>query len=129
MYKGYWKDGKRCGRGELVLPSGDRYVGDFVDNYLNGQSECHFSDGSIYRGNMVNSRKEGKGEFIWSTGERYEGEFKNCLRDGYGVYYYTDGTVFRGNWKNDLEHGRGIIEKNGENEEGEWEKGVRKSGK
>lgn len=90
--------------------------------------ECHFADGSVYKGNMVNSRKEGKGEFIWSTGERYVGDFKNCLRDGYGVYYFTDGTVFKGNWKNDLEHGKGVIEKNGETEEGEWEKGVKKVG-
>jgi len=130
VYKGNWRDGKRTGRGELILPSGDRFIGDFVDNYITGlNSECYFSDGSVYKGAMVNSKKEGKGEFIWSTGERYVGDFKNCLREGYGVYYFTDGTVFKGYWKNDLEHGHGVIEKNGEIEEGEWEKGVKKTSK
>lgn len=97
-----------------------------MDNYLNGAAECYFADGSIYKGNMVNSRKEGRGVFVWNTGERYDGEFKSCLRDGYGEYHYVDGTVFKGYWKNDLEHGPGKLEKNGEIEEGEWEKGVRK---
>lgn len=79
VYKGNWRDGKRTGRGELILPSGDRFIGDFVDNYITGpNSECYFSDGSVYKGAMVNSKKEGKGEFIWSTGERYVGDFKTA---------------------------------------------------
>lgn len=61
VYKGNWRDGKRTGRGELILPSGDRFIGDFVDNYITGpNSECYFSDGSVYKGAMVNSKKKGK---------------------------------------------------------------------
>lgn len=41
VFEGEWKAGKRLGEGVLTLPSGDKFMGKFIDGFLNGYSECY----------------------------------------------------------------------------------------
>jgi hypothetical protein len=36
VYKGYWRDGKMEGKGELILNDGEIYMGEFKNGYPYG---------------------------------------------------------------------------------------------
>ena len=59
------------------MPNGDRYTGDFRDDYRDGQ-----------------------GIYVWGdktpwAGDRYEGEYRRDLRQGWGVYQWAAGIVMK----------------------------------
>ena len=70
------------GQGTSTCASGDKYIGEYKDNFFNGQGTKTF----------------GKGKW---EGDKYVGKFKNNLRHGQGTYTWADGTFFSGLWKND----------------------------
>ncbi len=86
FYKGNIVRGKKQGRGEITYASGDRYVGDFFDDKLDGEGTYH----------------------IFISKSRYEGSFKENLFEGSGTLYYSDGGKYVGQWKADQKHGKGI---------------------
>ena len=51
-YHGYWKEGKRHGKGRHTWPNGDIYLGQFK-----------------------NDKQHGIGNYTWSNGEKYSGNF------------------------------------------------------
>lgn len=65
----------RHGKGKFIWPSGEIYIGDWLDNKM-----------------------EGHGKITYAKGAQYEGNFKNELRHGYGIYIYKDGTKEEGIW-------------------------------
>jgi len=91
-YRGDFLAGKKHGKGIKVMPNGDRYEGDFSNDYRNGH-----------------------GIYVWGdktqwAGDRYEGEYQRDLRHGWGVYQWNSGDRYEGAWKNDLRMGPSVME-------------------
>jgi hypothetical protein len=95
LYQGEFKAGRKHGKGVKSWPAtGDRYIGDFVDD-----------------------RKEGRGAYVWGPGsatpfERYTGAYLADRRHGYGVYEWPGGDRYAGPWAHDAIAGaptRGMI--------------------
>ena len=87
-YSGGFHDGKKHGRGIKTWSWGDRYEGEFANDY-----------------------KDGWGAYTWGArtlfaGDRYEGGFSNDKRNGYGVYVWASGDSYAGPWKDDSVAGR-----------------------
>lgn len=76
IHEGQYAEGKRHGKGRLVKPNGDIFVGVF-------QSDM-----------MI------KGIYTWKSGERYEGDFKNGVPHGKGKFISRDGKVTQGEFAN-----------------------------
>jgi hypothetical protein len=87
-YTGDFRQGRKHGSGVKTWPWGDRYEGEFSDDY-----------------------KDGWGTYTWGvrsafTGDRYEGGFMRDMRNGYGVYVWASGDSYAGPWKDDGVSGR-----------------------
>jgi hypothetical protein len=92
LYRGDFMAGKKHGKGIKVMPNGDRYTGDFRDDYRDGQ-----------------------GTYVWGAktpwvGDRYEGEYRRDLRYGWGVFQWGSGDRYEGPWENDLRMGSSVME-------------------
>jgi outer membrane protein assembly factor BamE (lipoprotein component of BamABCDE complex) len=62
-----------------------------------------WASGEKYVGNWGNNQINGSGTFTWPNGHKYIGQYKDGGREGYGTQYGADGTVSQqGNWKNDV---------------------------
>jgi hypothetical protein len=71
------------GRGIKTWAWGDRYEGEFAEDY-----------------------KEGWGVYTWGAGtlfagDRYEGTFARDRRNGFGLYSWASGDSYAGPWKDD----------------------------
>lgn len=91
-YRGDFRAGKKQGKGIKVMPNGDRYAGEFSDDFRHGQ-----------------------GSYIWGertpwAGDRYEGEYQYDKRHGRGVYLWGSGDRYEGLWENDLRMGLSVME-------------------
>lgn len=70
---------------ELVWDSGERYVGEWLGDLM-----------------------DGKGTWFGVDGERYEGEWRDGERHGRGVYTDRGGETYDGQWEDGAEHGQGL---------------------
>lgn len=91
-YRGGFLAGKKHGKGIKVMPNGDRYTGEFGDDY-----------------------RHGKGAYVWGektpwAGDRYEGEYRRDLRHGWGVFQWGSGDRYEGPWQDDLRMGPSVME-------------------
>lgn len=91
-YRGDFLAGKKHGKGIKVMPNGDRYTGDFRDDYRDGQ-----------------------GIYVWGdktpwAGDRYEGEYRRDQRHGWGVFQWGSGDRYEGLWENNLRMGPSVME-------------------
>ncbi|HEY0664931.1 MAG TPA: hypothetical protein VGD24_02595, partial [Gallionella sp.] len=89
-YRGDFVAGKKHGRGDKVMPNGDRYSGEFFDDYRHGQGTYIWGNatpwaGDRYYGEYQRDLRHGQGVFEWNSGDRYEGQWQNDLRMGYSV--------------------------------------------
>lgn len=67
-YVGEFRDGRRNGRGTIILPNGDRYDGQWKDDHLHGRGTYTFSDGRKYVGEFLRSVRQGRGFMVRSDG-------------------------------------------------------------
>jgi hypothetical protein len=72
-------------RRELAWDNGDRYVGEWLGDLMDGQ-----------------------GAWFGADGDRYEGEWRDGERHGRGVFTGKDGETYDGQWEDGVEHGRGV---------------------
>lgn len=91
-YRGGFRAGKKHGKGAKVMPNGDRYAGDFSDDY-----------------------RHGRGVYIWGqntpwAGDHYEGEYSWDKRHGWGVFQWESGDRYDGPWGDDLRMGASVME-------------------
>jgi len=98
IYYGQTSEGQISGRGaerwEGAHPAnGDRYSGEFVDGYRQGQGSYFYADGSVYKGGWVKGMRSGKGEYESPRLGRVVGEFANDLPNGAAKYYDTAGKL------------------------------------
>jgi len=54
FYEGYFVNDSANRKGRLIFPDADMYVGDLVDNSMNGTGVYYKKDGSKYTGKFVN---------------------------------------------------------------------------
>ncbi|KAJ1436025.1 Phosphatidylinositol-4-phosphate 5-kinase, core [Sesbania bispinosa] len=110
---------------ERVLPNGDYYKGEWVDNFPHGKGKYLWTDGCMYVGDWYKGKTMGKGRFTWPSGPTYEGEFKGGYMDGTGTYIASNGDTYKGQWIMNLKHGQGLKSfANGDRYEGEWRRGL-----
>ncbi|XP_043815285.1 phosphatidylinositol 4-phosphate 5-kinase 4 isoform X3 [Manihot esculenta] len=110
---------------EKVLPNGDYYTGQWLDNFPCGQGKYIWTDGCMYIGEWDRGKKMGRGRFSWPSGAAYEGDFKTGYMDGSGVYTGPSGDTYKGQWVMNLKHGHGVKNfANGDVYDGEWRRGL-----
>jgi hypothetical protein len=106
IYEGYFKNGKKEGRGKMIFWDNGSYEGDNSNDLRNGKGKFTYIDGSYYDGDWVNGERTGKGIFIWGKGkwegDSFEGDFISGSRTGYGKYIEKDGTIQEGKWLNNV---------------------------
>tara|TARA_B110000503_G_scaffold85549_1_gene130166 strand:+ start:200 stop:766 length:567 start_codon:yes stop_codon:yes gene_type:complete len=98
-YVGDKKNGNRHGYGTNTFVNGDKYIGEFKNNYYDGQGIMYWASGSKYEGQLKSGKQHGQGTFNNSNGDKYVGEWKYDYKDGQGVMYFANGKVQEGIWK------------------------------
>lgn len=106
-YVGETKEGKKHGKGKLVLRNGDVYIGAWKNGKRSGQGVYIYSSGIKYNGQWKNDVMDGSGSFIIPGTGSYYGDIKEGQMTGFGVFNYNDGSVYEGYWKNGKWHGKG----------------------
>ncbi len=72
-YNGEWsKDGKREGKGLLVLSDGSKYSGEFLNGFYSGHGVLELSNGSHYEGGFELGKFHGYGVFQREDGMLFE---------------------------------------------------------
>jgi hypothetical protein len=107
-YVGEWTDDKVNGKGTYTYANGRSYVGEFRDGEPNGQGTFTWPDGSKYVGEWRAGTKHGKGTYTYPDGDSYVGEFRDGKRNGQGTETGRGGTYI-GEWKDDYRNGQGTM--------------------
>jgi hypothetical protein len=95
------------GYGSRKYPSGDKYVGEWVDSRYEGEGTLTWNKGNKYVGEWVNGRFEGEGILTLKATPKdpgnqlvkYIGSFVNSKFDGKGTSYYMNGLEWIGMWE------------------------------
>ena len=102
-YTGEFRNGKYDGRGTFTAPDGQIYVGEYRDGKPNGRGTHRFSGGEKYVGDFRDGRYNGRGTFTFSDGRKYVGEYKDGKPNGQGIEYRAGGSLERsGIWENGI---------------------------
>lgn len=96
-------------RGEVSLPNGDKYVGDFKGGKRNGKGVQTQPGGWEYTGEFKDDLFEGQGTFTMPGGWHYVGEFRAGKFAGQGTLKLPDGRVYVGQLKGDNFSGQGTL--------------------
>jgi hypothetical protein len=98
------------GKGTYKWPSGDKYVGEWVDSKFEGQGTYTFSNGDKYVGEWIEGERNGYGVMtnVLSNKQkkdkkryyliRYEGNWEDGKRHGRGTAYFSNGSEWTGKW-------------------------------
>jgi hypothetical protein len=106
-YVGEFKDGWRSGQGVNTWPDGDKYVGEYKDGKRNGRGTQTRLSGEKYIGEFKDDQYNGQGTYTWPNGEKYIGEFKDDKLDGQGTRTFPDGAKYVGKFRDDKGNGHG----------------------
>jgi hypothetical protein len=105
---------------EITFGDGSKYIGQLIDDTINGYGTFIYPNGSKYSGMWLNGKKHGQGRLDYADCSFYQGTWQNDERHGYGIYT-TYQYKYEGNWEHDQKHGKGVITySNGEQYNGEW---------
>ena len=111
-YEGQFQEGRREGHGvyKYAGKSGCNFVGNFVNNKMDGQGQLTFTDLGVefvYSGEFKGGTQQGRGTLDVSNGSRYEGEFHHGKFHGRGAYFFSDGSCYEGDFRDGKFHGDG----------------------
>lgn len=108
-YRGQIVDGRRHGRGALLLPDGTRYEAEWRNDKRHGEGTELCPDGTRFNGNYVNGFRSGHGVMTWPEGSKYMGQFEHDKANGEGTLLRTDGSVYKGHFSEDSMSGEGCM--------------------
>ena len=116
-YIGEFKRGLRHGKGLLCYKNKSKYIGDWINDKVEGNGKNIDVNGNYYIGEWKNGSKHGKGIIYYKNGNiKYEGDFINNEPYGKGKYIFDSGLIYIGEFKGGFMYGKGIIyDKNGIN--------------
>lgn len=111
--KGKGKIEKPKGSSEIRSTIVDSYIiydGDFSNDTKNGNGKYLFLDsqnfGNVYIGDFLNNSIQGKGTMKYQNGDVYNGEWIKGKRQGYGEFKKKNGVLYKGTWKSgDIKEG------------------------
>ena len=108
-YEGGCEDGKAEGQG--MAKGGATYTGGFHLGKKHGRGVKSWAWGDRYDGDFADDYKDGWGTYTWGArtlfaGDHYEGGFAADKRNGYGIYFWASGDSYAGPWKDDSISGR-----------------------
>ena len=106
-YVGEWSDDKLNGQGTYTFADGDKYVGEYKDGKKNGQGTYIFADGDKYVGEYKDGKKNGQGIYTSASGHKYVGQFRGGDFNGQGTYTSAGGEEYVGHFKDDKFNGQG----------------------
>jgi hypothetical protein len=102
------------GRGELTLPNGALYVGEWLNGKPHGKGRMVQDPISTqmfsYEGDWKEGRLHGRGLFKYSDGSFYERDWSNCKKHGKGLTKWALGDFYRGDYIEGKKHGKGVAE-------------------
>lgn len=125
VYKGKIINGKRNGYGILILSSGIKVEGSFLDDIIVGQCIINDEKGNVYIGFIENGSLNGKCVIKYANNESYEGYVKDNKKCGQGRFTFADGSFYLGEFKEDKFNGKGtIFNEKGILKTGYWVDGV-----
>eukprot|EP00028_Trichosphaerium_sp_Am-I-7-wt_P004694 CAMPEP_0168522080 /NCGR_PEP_ID=MMETSP0405-20121227/9081_1 /TAXON_ID=498012 /ORGANISM="Trichosphaerium sp, Strain Am-I-7 wt" /LENGTH=984 /DNA_ID=CAMNT_0008543507 /DNA_START=26 /DNA_END=2980 /DNA_ORIENTATION=+ len=126
VYDGEWKEDWREGNGKLTYPTGERYNGEWKDDLQNGQGELSLPTGGRYVGDWLDGKRHGQGQLKFNNGDVYEGDWTNDSATGEGKLKLANGTSYEGQFNENKFHGEGTITYiNGQSYCGGWNNGVK----
>jgi hypothetical protein len=128
VYKGFFKNGMREGRGTVIYPDGYSIKGHFDDDKVvtHKKTTVHYSNGETYTGTFTESGEFLNGRYDYSDGDYYDGDWKDGKYHGYGTYRYKDGEKYVGYYVDGICHGQGThYMTNGDKYVGEYRNGKR----
>ncbi len=108
-YAGEWQRGTANGHGVLTAPDGARYVGEFQNGEFQGQGVLTTAKGDRFVGQFQNGKGNGRGIFTSNDGTRYEGEFRDNQFHGQGAVTLPGGEKYVGEWRDGKTNGRGVF--------------------
>lgn len=115
FYYGQAANGKRHGLGVSEFSNGDVYIGEFTDNFRQGQGSFYWGNtldevfGHVYIGTFKDGWRTGRGTYLWPDGDIYEGNFDQNDRTGRGIYYFYDGAIYEGDFVDNEFDGEGVF--------------------
>jgi len=101
----YSSDWNNC-FGTYTYPSGSKYVGEWMGGKRSGQGTYYFAEykwrGDRYVGEWRDDAINGYGTYTWANGNQYVGQWKGAKRNGQGTFSIAgDGPKQSGAWIND----------------------------
>lgn len=122
-YQGSFRKGKIHGDGILYFSNGNKYIGNWINQYREGKGKLIFANGEVYKGNFKKSQFSGSGTMTFNNGDKYVGNWAEDIQNGEGKYYYEDGNRYEGTFKKGKLHGQGTMYyKDGSKYVGSWKK-------
>jgi hypothetical protein len=114
-YNGRFEFGKKHGLGRFTFNDGSEYIGEWADDFAQGEGHFVFSNRKALVILQVMSLEDAS--VFQSSGERYfldyggvyDGDFAEGAMNGQGTVVCGDGTIFKGEWADGLPHGHGTI--------------------
>lgn len=108
-YFGELTNGFRHGSGELRLPGGASYVGEWAFDTIQGDGVWMFADGRQYSGQWREGKMHGRGNLTVPGGARYDGDWQSGFFHDWGSLEYGDGASYEGQWRKGRKHGSGTL--------------------
>ena len=98
MYIGQWRGDNKDGKGKMLSPArdgfvgvGDEFEGEWKKDVKHGRGLIKYADGETYDGEYRNDKKHGHGTMTYPSGDSYEGAYRHGKRDGSGTYKRASG--------------------------------------
>ena len=108
-YVGEWLNDKRNGEGVFEGFDGNKYIGQWKDGKRNGYGTDTFVNGNKYAGLFKDNKRHGQGILTYSDGTNYSGQWIEGEADGQGTMTHSNGNKYVGQWRNGKYHGQGIL--------------------